>query len=135
MINKEEYWGVYDLKESDTFRPTKEKRIHKNYPYGKTITCRSDSCCVILKSSGGGNNLMSENMNLRIRKLTPRECFRLMGVKDEDIDLLLENQTNASAYHLAGDSIVVTCLMAIIGQLFDIDWKTKFNPEEWWKKD
>lgn len=49
----DKYWGVYDFKESDTFRPTLEDRIHKDYPYGKTITCRSDSCCII-ESSGGG---------------------------------------------------------------------------------
>lgn len=49
MKNNYEYWGVYDYKESDTFRPTKEDRIHKNYPYSKTITCRSDSCCVIMR--------------------------------------------------------------------------------------
>ena len=73
-------------------------------------------------------------VGLRIRKLTPKECFRLMGLKDDDIDLVMENQSNASAYHLAGDSIVTTCLMAILGQLFDIDWNTKFKPEEWWKK-
>lgn len=72
---------------------------------------------------------------LRIRKLTPKECFRLQGLKDEDIDLVMENQSNASAYHLAGDSIVTTCLMAILGQLYDIDWKTKFKPEEWWKNE
>ena len=72
---------------------------------------------------------------LRIRKLTPRECFRLMGLKDEDIDLILENQTQASAYHLAGDSIVTTCLMAIFSQFYDIDWKEKFKPEEWWKNE
>lgn len=101
MKNSNDYYGVYDFKESDTFRPTKEDRIHKDYPYGKTICTRSDSCCVILKSSGGGNNLMEENINLRIRKLTPKECFRLMGLKDEDIDLVMENQSNASAYHLA----------------------------------
>ena len=71
-------------------------------------------------------------MELRIRKLTPRECFRLMGVKDEDIDLLLENQTNASAYHLAGDSIVTTCLMAIYGELTNKDFKEYVKPKEWW---
>ena len=76
---------------------------------------------------------MQENNNLRIRKLTPRECGRLMGIKDEDIDLILENQTNASAYHLFGDSIVTTCLMAMFGKLIDVDYKDKFKPEEWWK--
>lgn len=71
--------------------------------------------------------------DLRLRKLTPKECFRLMGLKDEDIDLIMENQTNASGYHLAGDSIVTTCLMAIFGKLLGIDWQEKFNPKEWWK--
>lgn len=52
MENKEEYFGVYDFKESDTFRPTLEKRIHKDYPYGKTLCTRSDSFLVMF--SGGG---------------------------------------------------------------------------------
>ena len=52
-----------------------------------------------------------------IRKLTPRECFRLMGVKDEDFDKVEKNQSNSSLYHLAGDSIVVDVLMAIFGQM------------------
>lgn len=80
----------------------------------------------------GGCKQMQENNNLRIRKLTPKECFRLMGVKDEDIDLIMENQTNASGYHLAGDSIVVNVLMAIFSNLIDVNWQEKFKPEEWW---
>lgn len=75
----------------------------------------------------------TEEAQLRIRKLTPRECFRLMGLKDEDIDLVMENQTNSSAYHLAGDSICITVLMAIFSKLFEINWLEHFNPEEWWK--
>ena len=59
---------------------------------------------------GGGK---MEQSNLRIRKLTPRECFRLMGVKDDDFDKIAKNQSDASLYHLAGDSIVVNVLMAI----------------------
>ena len=55
--------------------------------------------------------------NLRIRKLTPTECFRLMGVKDEDFEKIAENQSNASLYHLAGDSIVIDVLMAIFGEM------------------
>lgn len=59
--------------------------------------------------------------NLRIRKLTPKECFRLMGVKDEDFDKVTQNQSNASLYHLAGDSIVVNVLMAIFRQMIGED--------------
>ena len=45
--------------------------------------------------------------DLKIRKQTPREDFRLMGVKDEDFDKIKKNQSDSSLYHLAGDSIVV----------------------------
>ena len=55
--------------------------------------------------------------NLRIRKLTPRECFRLMGVRDQDFDNCAKNQSDSSLYHLAGDSIVVNVLMAIFKEM------------------
>ena len=57
--------------------------------------------------------------SLRIRKLTPRECFRLMGVKDENFEKCAKNQSDSSLYHLAGDSIVVNVLMAIFKELLD----------------
>lgn len=57
--------------------------------------------------------------NMRIRKLTPKECFRLMGVKDEDFDKARKNQSDSSLYHLAGDSIVVNVLMAIFKELLN----------------
>ena len=64
--------------------------------------------------NGGGQ---MEQSSLRIRKLTPRECFRLMGVKDEDYDKIAKHQSDQSLYHLAGDSIVVNVLMAIFKEL------------------
>lgn len=54
---------------------------------------------------------------LRIRKLTPRECFRLMGVRDEDYDKLKGKFSDIALYHMAGDSIVVNVLMAIFSQM------------------
>ena len=52
-----------------------------------------------------------------IRKLTPKECGRLMGVRDDDIDKMSVNQSNSSLYHCFGDSIVVDVLMAIFKQM------------------
>ena len=63
--------------------------------------------------------------DLRIRKLTPRECFRLMCVKDEDFDKVAKNQSDSSLYHLAGDSICIFCLMALFSQMLDINWEEK----------
>jgi DNA (cytosine-5)-methyltransferase 1 len=57
------------------------------------------------------------NNNLRIRKLTPRECYRLMGFSDKAFDLAQANQSNSTLYHQAGDSIVVNVLMAIFKEL------------------
>ena len=61
--------------------------------------------------------------DLAIRKLTPRECGRLMGVRDEDITNMLQNQSDSSAYHCFGDSIICTVLCAIFGELLNIDYK------------
>lgn len=68
----------------------------------------------------------------RIRKLTPRECFRLQGVKDKDINKIMTHQSDASGFHAAGDSIECTCLMALFSKILDKNWQDYFNPEEWW---
>lgn len=52
-----------------------------------------------------------------IRKLTPRECFRLMGVKDEDFDRIKDEFSDSTLYHLVGDSIVTTVIMAALGNM------------------
>ena len=59
--------------------------------------------------------------NYRIRKLTPKECFTLQGVKMQDIKLLQKNQSNSSQYHLAGDSICCSVLIAIFAKMFGKD--------------
>jgi DNA (cytosine-5)-methyltransferase 1 len=56
--------------------------------------------------------------NLRIRKLTPRECFRLMGVDDADIDKIqAAGISNSQQYKMAGNSIVVDVLYHIFRKL------------------
>lgn len=52
-----------------------------------------------------------------IFKLTPRECLRLMAVRDSDIDKMMSVNSNTQCYKQAGNSIVVTVLMAIFSQL------------------
>ena len=55
----------------------------------------------------------------RIRKLTPRECFRLMGVDDADIDKIqAAGVSNSGQYKLAGNSIVVDVLFHIFRKMF-----------------
>lgn len=55
--------------------------------------------------------------NLRIRKLTPLECWRLMGFKDNEFYRAEKVNSNAQLYKQAGNSIVVNVLEAILGNL------------------
>ena len=50
-------------------------------------------------------------------KLTPRECGRLMGVNDKDIDKMFSVNSNSQCYKQYGNSITVPVLMAIFSQL------------------
>lgn len=52
-----------------------------------------------------------------IFKLSPRECGRLMGVKDSDIDKMMKVNSKTQCYKQFGNSIVVPVLMAIFSQL------------------
>ncbi len=57
--------------------------------------------------------------NYRIRKLTPRECFRLMGMRDDDIDKIQQaGISNSQQYKMAGNSIVTNVLEGIFENLF-----------------
>ena len=58
-----------------------------------------------------------ENCEYRIRKLTSRECGRLMDVEEKDIDTILNTNSNTQAYRQFGNSIVVSVLCAIFSQL------------------
>ena len=55
--------------------------------------------------------------DLRIRKLTPKECWRLMGFDDTDFEKAQKVNSNAQLYKQAGNSIVVNVLEAILKNL------------------
>lgn len=55
---------------------------------------------------------------LRIRKLTPKECWRLMGFDDTDFEKASKDNSNTQLYKQAGNSIVVNVLEAIFKELF-----------------
>ena len=60
-------------------------------------------------------------MDLRIRKLVPLETMKLMGFERKDEQAMREiGMTDSAIYHCAGDSIIVTCLMALFGQMLPI---------------
>ena len=88
-----------------TYPGSKTKRGRVGKGVAHTITC------------GDGNAVITENV--RIRKLTPRECLRLMGWKDEQIDKIQSAKVSGTQqYRQAGNGLVVQVLEAIFGALF-----------------
>lgn len=67
----------------------------------------------------------------RIRKLTPKECWRLQGFDDTDIDACIKNGVSQSQlYKQAGNSIAVNCLEAIFGSLLGIEREFEVDDDD-----
>ena len=75
-----------------------------------------------LTTMGGGHRephiKLDDIPSFRVRKLTPKECWRLMGIKDEDFEKAQEVCSNTQLYKQAGNAIVVDVLVAIFKELF-----------------
>ena len=79
-----------------------EKRVHSTNGLAPTVECKNRS-----KYIDG----------MRIRKLTPKECWRLMGFDDTDIDKCISAKlSNTQLYKQAGNSIVVN----VVEEIFKI---------------
>lgn len=99
-----ELGGVCDL--SYPSSKTRRGRVQENGTVAPTLTTHTENCLRRIES------------HVRIRKLTPRECFRLMGVSDADIDKIqAAGISKSQQYKMAGNSIVVNTLAAIFRQL------------------
>lgn len=90
-----------------------------NYNTQCNRACDSNNCSLTIPTIPGLTKvLIGGNMNnLRIRKLTPKECWRLMGFDDEDFEKAAKVNSNTQLYKQAGNSIVVNVLEAILTNL------------------
>ena len=77
----------------------------------------SDGISPTLTSTTASEKIIEPS--LRIRKLTPKECFRLMNFDDSDFEKSKSVNSNTQLYKQAGNSIVVVCVEKIIGSLFE----------------
>ena len=103
-----------------------EINFGKQYRQGNRIYDANSIAMALLSSpvgnAGGFSYLYmiggSKMNNLRIRKLTPKECFRLMGFDDEDFYKAEAVNSNTQLFKQAGNSIVVNCIEEILINLF-----------------
>lgn len=94
--------GTLDMKGMDCI-----KRVYSDEGLSPTLT-----------DMQGGNRQPKTMINNRIRKLTPKECWRLMGFSDESFEKAAKVNSNTQLYKQAGNSIVVNVLEAIFKRLF-----------------
>lgn len=88
------------------------------------------SPCIPVFGGGGLINITTEfpsdlsdpcvlEQIIRIRKYTPKECWRLMGFDDESFERAAKVVSDAQLYKQAGNSIVVDVLMAIFKEMIE----------------
>lgn len=92
-----------------------------------------NDCTKLDRHSPATGVLESLNQTLRIRKLTPKECWRLMDFTDEEFEAAQKaGVSKTQLYKQAGNSIVVSCLAHIFTNLFT---GTEFEPKNGFKTD
>lgn len=94
--------GVFDASYPNS--ATRRGRVQESGNVCPTITAQNQELCHLETA-------------YRIRKLTPRECGRLMGVSDEDIDKMAAVNSNTQLYKQFGNSIVVDVMCAMFKKL------------------
>lgn len=96
----------------EDFYQSREPRVYTD----TAPTMRSER--IGLKTADGEFEALVERIKWRIRKLTAKECWRLMNFTDEDVDRAARYVVASGLYKQAGNSIVVACLIAIMSSLF-----------------
>ena len=125
-INKENKDVTNTIITTEGNKPTcnfiKIKKDTENYIEWKEKGKLDIDCRAFKEDKIGGaiittpKNKVIQN-NSRIRKLTPKECWRLMGFTDEEFEKASQVNSNTQLYKQAGNSIVVNVLMAIFKEL------------------
>lgn len=113
--------GVFDANYATS--KTRRGRVQENGELCPTICAENQEICRIENGSPDDYTLVYEDGEyiyyIKIRKLTPRECWRLMDFRDRDFDRAQDVNSNTQLYKQAGNSIVKNVLVAIIGQMFE----------------
>lgn len=113
----------------------------------KIINGEQDGCARTLKASyyktsianmlrkgtyGATGVVKTDEQGYSIRKLTPRECWRLMGFTDENFDKAQSaGLSNTQLYKMAGNSIVVTVLEHLFTNLLQPEKSQSYNLVDW----
>lgn len=86
--------------------------IHSSFGYCPTLLAsNTNNNCKIVVSN---DNILE---NIKIRKITPKEAWRMMGFSDEDYNIASKVCSETNLYHQAGNSIVVNVMYYILKKI------------------
>lgn len=99
----------------------KPKNSWDNPQYGRVYNANGISPSLLTMQGGNRQpKIIEQKQDFRIRKLTPLECWRLMGFEDTDFWKVKNSGiSNSQLYKMAGNSIVVNVLRAIFRELLN----------------
>lgn len=95
-----------------------EKKVYSPEGCSPTIDAKGNRSKFMVKNDKSSKTFVFNGESCRIRKLTPKECWRLMGFKDEQFDKAEKVCSNTQLYKQAGNLIVVNVLEEIFKQMF-----------------
>ena len=100
-------------------KPNTYHKIELGGEIANSITTINTDSMITKEEENKDVSVDFEGKNIAIRKLTTNECFRLMGVPEQKIELAKNSGiSNSQKYKMAGNSIVVDQLWRIMEQMF-----------------
>lgn len=92
-------------------------QVNKQAPHIQDRVYDAQGVSPTLNTNGGGNREPKVMEGIRIRKLTPRECFRLQGFPDEYFDRAASVCSDSQLYKQAGNAVTVPVVYEIAKRL------------------
>ncbi|NMA74015.1 MAG: hypothetical protein GX963_07595 [Bacteroidales bacterium] len=111
----------------DTYNKCHPKYGDTINPFNKTVDPSEFSPTLTTRPEGFKTAILPITSNYRLRKLTPKECWRLMGFRDEDIDKCYELKVSDSQlYKQAGNSIITYCIALLMEHLYKAQYDNTY---------
>ena len=106
----------------------RQRRVYNIEGISPVVLARIDSAKIVEDRKDIHNmDLENNDVTYRVRKLTPTECWKLMGFKKEDIDKARAvGESNSALYEQAGNSIITNCVALLAEHLYKAQYDENY---------
>ena len=106
----------------------RQRRVYNIEGISPVVLARIDSAKIVEDRKDIHNmDLENNDVTYRVRKLTPTECWKLMGFKKEDVEKAREvGVSNSALYEQAGNSIITNCVTLLAEHLYKAQYNENY---------